>query len=273
MRIDPLWIRQVRGVLRLELRKNLLSGRALPIYLLGLLPVLGATMFVLVNMAFGTPEDLQGQSGATLFFAIVFQPTLGTLYFGCVWIFMNLFRGEVLDRSLHYYFLAPIRREVLVAGKFISGWATATLVFCSSTVVFYLMLNGFLTGPKFAEFMLRDGGLGQLVGYTGVTALGCLGYGAVFLIAGLFLKNPVVPALVILLWESINFLLPAALKKVSVIFYLQSLLPVPVSEGPFAVMAAPTSPWLAVPGLLIFSAVVLVAAALRIRKMEIAYAD
>ena len=61
------------------------------------------------------------------------------------------------------------------------------------------------------------------------------------------------------------------MKKISVIFYLKSLLPVSIDEGPFAVIADPVPGWIAVPGLLVFTVAVLVAAALRIRKMEIAY--
>ena len=52
----------------------------------------------------------------SVMFASVFQFFFLRLavFFGCLGIFMNLFRGEVLDRSLHFYFLAPIRREFLV---------------------------------------------------------------------------------------------------------------------------------------------------------------
>ena len=31
------------------------------------------------------------------------------VFFGSAWIFMNLFRGELVDRSLHYYFLSAVR--------------------------------------------------------------------------------------------------------------------------------------------------------------------
>jgi hypothetical protein len=43
------------------------------------------------------------------------------VFFGCAWIFMNLFRGELVDRSLHYYFLSAVRREVLVAASICQG--------------------------------------------------------------------------------------------------------------------------------------------------------
>ena len=65
---------------------------------------------------------------------------------------------------------------------------------------------------------------------------------------------------------------PPGLKKISVIHYLTSLVPVPMSEGPFAVLAEPTPAWIAVPSLLLFTAVVLFLAGLHIRRMEISYA-
>ena len=50
----------------------------------------------------------------SLIFATVFQFFYLRLaiFFGCVGVFMNLFRGELIDKSLHFYLLAPIRREV-----------------------------------------------------------------------------------------------------------------------------------------------------------------
>ena len=107
--------------------------------------------------------------------------------------------------------------------------------------------------------------------YLGITILGCLGYGAFFLVIGLFFRNPMIPAAIIYVWELINFLPPPLLKKISVIHYLHSLVPVPIPEGPFALVAEPTPAWVSVPGLLTVTAVVLVFASYRIRRMEIRY--
>src|SRR5262249_50540060 len=70
-----------------------------------------------VNIADGKVDTLRIQEGYNLgrdsiMFAGVFQFFFLRLavFFGCLGIFMNLFRGEILDRSLHFYFLAPIRR-------------------------------------------------------------------------------------------------------------------------------------------------------------------
>jgi hypothetical protein len=107
--------------------------------------------------------------------------------------------------------------------------------------------------------------------YVVITMLACVGYGAFFMVVGLFFRNPIIPSLVLYGWEWINFLLPPLLKKFSVIHYLNSLVPVPLSEGPFAVVSEPTPAWIAIPGLLIVTVLVLFVASRRIRRMEIRY--
>jgi hypothetical protein len=77
----------------------------------------------------------------------------------------------------------------------------------------------------------------------------------------------------VLAWELMNFLLPPFLKRISVIYYLKGLCPVPISEGPFAVVAEPPPVWLAVTGLLVVTAAVLVVASVAVRRMEIRYSD
>ncbi len=263
--MKQLWLRQITAVVRLEVVKNLFALRAAPLYLLAAMPIFVVGLLY-VAMAFGEgPPELKTTGGTALFFAYLYQFILRfVVYAGCVWIFMNLFRGEVLDRSLHYYFLSPIRREVLVVGKFLSGWLTAVLLFVGSTLItMFVLYASLMRGPEF----------GHLIRYVGVTVLACVGYGAVFLVIGLFFRNPIIPALLIWLWEQINPFLPVLLKKISVIFYLQSILPMRIDDGPFAVIADPVPAWLAVPGLLGFTALVLVAAGMRIRRMEIAYGN
>jgi ABC-type transport system involved in multi-copper enzyme maturation permease subunit len=204
-------------------------------------------------------------------FATVFQFFYLRLvvFFGCLGIFMNLFRGELLDKSLHLYFLAPVRRERVMAGKFLAGLAAALVIFCGSTAL-QLWLLGRQPGV---------GALGHMAGYLGVTALACLGYGAVFLAAGLMFKNPIVPAAALLLWESVNPFLPALLKKISVIYYLTQLSPVSVTAVPgvsplFSNLIAPPaslSPAAALMGLLVLAALILAYSARRARRLEIDY--
>jgi len=176
-----------------------------------------------------------------------------------------------VDRSLHFYFLSPVRREVLVVGKYVSGMVTSIILFTGSTVLSMLLLYFPHFYSESLRFFLDGPGMGQLLSYAGITMLACIGYGAFFLVVGLFFRNPIIPALLLYGWEWLNFLLPPLLKKVSVIHYLHSLVPVPLSEGPFAVVAEPTPAWIAVPSLILVTLLVLFAASYRIRHMEIRY--
>jgi hypothetical protein len=93
------------------------------------------------------------------------------------------------------------------------------------------------------------------------------------------IRNPLVPAVAMLLWESANPILPTALARISVIHYLKSLCPVevPVDPGMPPVIAAlvingdPAAPWVAIGGVLAVALGVLLVAAWRSRRLEIAY--
>ena len=115
--------------------------------------------------------------------------------------------------------------------------------------------------------------IGHWLSYLAIVAMATLGYGAIFMTAGLFMKNPVVPAIIILLWENANPLLPSFLKKLSVIHYLQALYPVDITKGPVAILSESVSLWIAVPGFILFAAAMLLVAGLQIRRMEIHYTD
>ena len=113
----------------------------------------------------------------------------------------------------------------------------------------------------------------NLTAYVATALMAIAGYGAVFMLVGQFFKNPVIPAILIWSWEFVNFLLPATLKKISVIFYLRSFYPVPPPEsslpGPLAllrVLAEPPPVWLSIFGLFVFTGLVIMAAGWRARS-------
>jgi len=275
-----LWRAQIVAIIRLEARKTFVPRRALWIYLLAFAPVLLYAFHSFFQLKTGRRGNL-GED--THIFATVFQFFFLRLavFFGCVGIFMNLFRGEVLDKSLHYYFLAPLRREVLVLGKFLSGLLAATLIFGTSTLLQFVTIYWYLGWNTVQEYLIHGHGAEHLAAYLGVTLLACVGYGSVFLAAGLLFPNPLLPAFLILVWEAINGFLPGALQKISVIFYLKSLCPVGTAEaiapdsnsllGLIAVNPTPASTATAVLGLLLLSVVLLVLSSVQVRRMQINY--
>jgi hypothetical protein len=200
------------------------------------------------------------------------------IFFGCLGIFMNLFRGEMLDKTLHFWFLAPARREVLLAGKYAAGLMAAVLIFTGGAALAFVAML-WPHDPAQVQAFWQTQGLSHLFWYSAAAALGCVGYGSVFLAAGLLLRNPIIPAITILSWESINGILPAALQKLSVLYYVQSLCPVPApmdAKAPLLIRllsapAEPPSAALAVFGLLGVTAVVLLAASRAVRRLEVSY--
>jgi ABC-type transport system involved in multi-copper enzyme maturation permease subunit len=225
-------------------------------------------------------EDRCNLTKDSAIFATVFQFFYLRLavFFGCVGIFTNLFRGEMLDKSLHFYLLAPMRREILLAGKYLAGLSAAVAIFTLGTALQIAALSWHFEPGQVAAY-LQGTGWHDIAAYLGVTALACAGYGSIFLAAGLLFRNPILPATVVMLWESINLFLPAALKKISVIFYLQALCPVvaaPEADTPallrLLISSAELPPaWLSILGLTVVMLAVLGVAAARARRLEINY--
>jgi len=268
-----LWMRQIRAILRIEVKKNFWGRRAILIYLLAAIPVFLTFLLSVVDSQGGADIRMVWTSAQTAFAVVIYRSVIlqTIVYFGCAWIFMNLFRGEVVDKSLHYYFLCAVRREVLVAGKYISGLVVSVVLFTMTTVGSLFFLYYARGYPANVDYLFDGPGLKQCLTYVGITILACVGYGAVFMVIGLFFRNPIIPALAAYGWEWVNFLLPPLLKKISIIHYLHSLSPIPVSEGPLATVVDPTPAWISVPSMLIFTVVVLILASVRIRRLEIRY--
>ena len=112
-----LWSRQTLAVTRSEARKSFAGGRWLAAFLLA-----GGPAFLLFVRALIVVEsDLQTEDVGELsiIFAGIFQSYIlrVAIFFSCVSVFTQLFRGEVLEKTLHYYLLAPVRREIIMTGN------------------------------------------------------------------------------------------------------------------------------------------------------------
>jgi hypothetical protein len=200
------------------------------------------------------------------------------IFFGCLGMFMYLFRGEMANRTLHYWLLAPARREVLLAGKYLAGLIASIVIFSGGAALAFAAMVWPHDAVELHAFW-QAGGMAQAFWYVSAAALGCVGYGSVFLAFGLFVRNPIIPAAFLLGWEGIHGMLPQVLQKVSILYYLQSLCPVPAPIDPnaptliqlLASPAAPASRPEAIIGLLLLTAVVLWIASGSIRRLQISY--
>jgi len=264
-----LWWIQARRMTRIEIRRNLFTRRAWWIYFLAFIPAVIILGHLLWDSREGISDDTMVLAGVVQLYYVRLA-----IFFGCLGIFSRLIRGEMIERSLHYYLLSPVRREVILLSKFFAGAVTSVVLFGAAVIAdFVLMYAAY--GAAGRDFMLHDPGLGQLEAYLLIVVLACLGYGAIFLLLSLMFRNPMPGAMLLLGWEAINPVLPSLLQKFSVASYLRHLMPVSVpAEGIFALLTVETEPvsaWVAVLGLLALIVVVLTYTCYRMRRLEIRY--
>jgi ABC-type transport system involved in multi-copper enzyme maturation permease subunit len=266
-----LWWLQARRLTTIEIRRNLFSWRASWIYFLAFIP----TMIIFIHLlfdshrSFSMPDDTNVLAGVVEFYYV----RLG-IFFGCLGIFSRLIRGEMTERSLHFYLLSPARREILLLAKFAAGSISALLLFGTAALAdFTLMYAGY--GAAGRDYVFNGPGAHQLQAYLLIVALACLGYGAVFLLFSMMFRNPTPAAMLLFGWEAINPVMPSLLQKISVASYLRHLMPVNIpGQGIFALLTVQTEPvsgWVATVGLLLLIAAVLTYSCYRIRTLEIRY--
>ncbi len=56
------------------------------------------------------------------------------IFFGCL-ARPRLFSAEMSNRTLHYWFLAPARRDVLLAGKHAAGLIASSVIFSGGALL------------------------------------------------------------------------------------------------------------------------------------------
>ncbi len=262
--------RQALAVARQTARACLRLRAGFGLWLLALAPVGIVGLHALIDHHCRLEEDTRVMAGLVQVYYLRIA-----IFFGCLVAFGRLFRGDIVQRTLHHALLVPLRREVLVVGRFLGATLGTAIVFTVGVTLTFACMFGHL-GPAGRAFVFEGGGLAHLGAYLLVSTMACVGFGAVFLVLGLAFRNPAVPAFFYLGWETFSGLLPAWLQRLSVTFYLKPLLPIGLpDEGPGALFSVPVEPvpdWLAVTGLVLFAAAVVAAACWRVRRLEVNYA-
>lgn len=139
-------------------------------------------------------------------------PVLG-IFYGT-----SLIADEVEDKTITYLFTRPVRRGAVVAGKYLAYLACTIFVVLPSVTLVYLLvvpMRGTL-GGSFLD-LLKD---------LGLLALGLAVYGAVFAFIGAKYKRPLLIGLIFIFgWEQAALAFPGYMKKLTVAYYLQGLVP------------------------------------------------
>jgi len=140
-------------------------------------------------------------------------PLLGVFYG------TSLIADEVEDRTITYLFTRPVPRGAVLVGKYLAYLVCAgVLVLPSVMLVFFLVvpLLGGSIGAAFPD-LLKD---------LALLAVGLAVYGALFAFVGALFKRPLLTGLVFIFgWEPVVIMVPGYMKRFTVSYYLQGLVP------------------------------------------------
>jgi ABC-type transport system involved in multi-copper enzyme maturation permease subunit len=213
----------------LSLGEMLWSRRTIFMLLVVGAPVLIA-LFLRVLVGLGAPifEDQETRNGVTTSVRMTGPAIFGLM----IWVFylrftvpvLGVFYGtslmadEVEDKTITYLFTRPISRGAVLVGKYLAYLACTIFVVLPSVMLVYLLvvpIRGTL-GGSFLD-LLKD---------LSLLALGLAVYGAVFALVGAKFKRPLLIGLIFIFgWEQAALAFPGYLKKFTVAYYLQGLVP------------------------------------------------
>jgi len=205
--------------------------------------------------------------GYTGFFQVLWLHLV--IFFSCASVFSQLFRSEVQEKTLHYYYMVPIRREMVVLAKYLAGLSLMTTLFMSTSIATYYLY--FWPAPPGRNWSLTRVGTQHLANYLFVVLLACIAYGALFMLIGLIFRNPMIPAIFVLLLESFGYVLPPIFQRMTIGLYLQRFIPLTVAHGPFAIMIEPPSATTSVVVLAFVSGTIIWLSTVILRRTQITY--
>ena len=128
--------RQAWAVARMELRRGV-SWRSLWVLVMAFAPVVIIAAHAIADHTHPLEQETLILNGIVQ----IYYVRCG-IFFGCLGLFLRLVRGEVAERTLHYLFLAPLRRDALLVGKFVAGVLTTVLVFGTGVTASVLLMYG-----------------------------------------------------------------------------------------------------------------------------------
>src|SRR3989442_10546647 len=220
-------LRRAAVVAVLTVRYLLTTRRAIVTALLAMIPVI-----VVLSMAAARVQS---------FGIVLFQILMVPLFLQVVLIFVtivqagSLIREEIEDDPLPYLLTRPISKPAIVLYKYL-GYVLAMLVLLVPPVVVAYGVTEAYTGNSFVA------DLDVLGAFLAVTVLGGLAYGAIFTLLSVGTRRPLFAGLMFgFVWEGVVGSIPGDVPKLSVIYYLRSILQGPIATGPLHDFGSKTS--------------------------------
>ena len=218
--MPPTFMTGVRRVFELSLGEMLWSRRTIFMVIVLAVPVLFAVVLRIVDAAGVTPLRLNGQrmGSATVFGGMIWifflrfiVPVLGVFYG------TSMIADEVEDKTITYLFTRPVRRSAVLIGKYLAYVACTTLMVLPAVMIVYFLVVPFGEVPASFRWLMTD---------LALLAAGLAVYGALFALVGAVMKRPLLVGLIFAFgWEQVAMLVPGYLRRFTVAYYLQALVP------------------------------------------------
>jgi ABC-type transport system involved in multi-copper enzyme maturation permease subunit len=210
-------------VFDLSVGEMLWSRRTIFMALIVTAPVLIA-LFIRLLVALGAPLQVGGSESVKMTGPAIFGLMIWVFYLRFTVPVLGVFYGtsliadEVEDKTVTYLFTRPIRRGAVLVGKYLAYLACTVFVVLPSVMLVYLLIVP-LNGSLGASFL-------DLVKDLALLAVGLAVYGALFGFIGAKFKRPLLIGLVFIFgWEQAALAFPGYLKKFTIAYYLQALVP------------------------------------------------
>jgi ABC-2 type transport system permease protein len=131
----------------------------------------------------------------------------------------SLIADEIEDKTITYLFTRPIPRGAVMAGKYLAYLVCTIMVVLPSVMIVYFLVVPYGGGSIAASFP-------DLVKDLALLALGLIAYGALFAWVGARFKRPLLTGLIFVFgWEQAAMVFPGYLKRFTIAYYLQALVP------------------------------------------------
>ena len=213
--VKSIFLRPFKVTFRITFDQTIKSKKTIFMLILAFLPV-----FLTLYYRIAQPEHIVKPSLVlfhVMMFFLLFVSILIALFYG------NAMIGDEVDnRTIIYYFTRPIPKFTIILGKFVAYIASVFLILIPPMLLsFLIILSDKEMSGDFASTV--DIFARQL----GVTMLGLMVYGSIFMFFGTSLKHPIISGLLFAFgWEKIMLIVPGLIRKFSVAHYLISAFPI-----------------------------------------------
>ena len=224
--VSPSFFRSALRIYDLSLGQMLWSRRTMFMAVVVGGPVVVAVLLrVLVAMDLVTARGVINGRPITVDGPVIFGLMIWGFYLRLSVPLLGVFYGtaliadEVEDKTITYLFTRPVSRGAVLVGKYFAYLGCTGLVVLPSVMLVFFLVVPLLGGSIGTSFP-------DLAKDLALLAVGLAVYGALFALVGAWFKRPLLTGLVFIFgWEPIVVVVPGYMKRFTVSYYVQGLVP------------------------------------------------